>query len=73
MKNFKKVKPFLEEMGELIGKHNLSMIELMKILSSFLAFSAARSPEPLEFMQMHIALMKEELLKHVKETNEKTT
>ena len=47
----KKEKEALEDLGDWLGKHALTMHEAMNIFSSFLAYSAIDSGDPAHFMK----------------------
>jgi hypothetical protein len=60
----KKDKEALDDLGVWLGKHTLTLYDMMNIFSSFMAFAAVNSGDPAEFMKRLTGMLMFHLKKH---------
>ena len=60
----RKNKQALDELSDWMGKHELTLHEMMDIFASFMAFAAVRSGDPAHFMKELTRLLIMHLTKH---------
>lgn len=60
----KRIKKALDELGEWMGNHNLTVLEVMDIFASFMVFASIKSGDPGHFMKEFTKLLLMHLTKH---------